>query len=62
MVFIDCRMFTLNYYLVENVEKLLWQAEKQAGKKHRLNVRYQLRLSHQPVQACTLLKALEIIK
>ena len=55
-------MFTLNYYLVENVEKLLWQAEKQAGKKHRLNVRYQLRLSHQPVQACTLLKALEIIK
>ena len=51
-------MFTLNYYLVENVQKLLRQAEKQAGKKHGLNVGDELSLPHQPVQPSTLLQAL----
>ena len=47
-----------HYYLVEHVEELLRQAEQEAGKKHGLDVRDELRLAHQTVQTRALLQTL----
>ena len=47
-----------HYYLVEHVQELLRQAEQEAGKKHGLDVRDELRLAHQTVQTRALLQTL----
>ena len=43
---------------MEHVEELLRQAEQEAGKKHGLDVRDELRLAHQTVQTRALLQTL----
>ena len=45
-------------YLVKDVQELLREAEEEPGEEHGLDVRDELSLPHQTVQACALLQAL----
>ena len=46
--------------MVHGVEESVRQKVEEAREEHRLDVRYQLRLPHQTVQARRLLKALNV--